>query len=134
MTISEGQRRRLSLRAHHRCEYCLLHQEHGVKKHEPDHIIPRKHGGQDVDDNLAWACFLCNRYKGSEVGAYDTETGQLVPLFNPRKQVWREHFSIEAGKFVAHTEIGRVTILVLQLNRPARIRIRKELMKKGVYP
>jgi len=129
MAISDAQRRRVSQRANGRCEYCLLHQEHSVKKHEPDHIIPRKHGGPDSDDNLAWSCFLCNRSKGSEVAAYDTETGQLVPLFNPQKQIWQEHFSMKMGEIIAHTAVGRVTILVLQLNRPRRVEARRLLMQ-----
>lgn len=132
MAISEVQRRRVSRRAHGRCEYCLLYEEHSVKKHEPDHIIPRKHGGLDLDDNLAWACFLCNRSKGSEVAAYDSETGQLVPLFNPRKQVWAEHFSMQLGEIIAHTAVGRVTILVLQLNQPRRVETRRILIESGL--
>ncbi len=71
-----------------------------------------------VHARLAWACFQCNRYKGSEVGAYDAITGQLVPLLNPRKQNWHDHFSLESGEIVASTDVGRVSILILQLNRP----------------
>ncbi|MCA9950233.1 MAG: HNH endonuclease [Anaerolineales bacterium] len=134
MPISIAQRQHIATRANFRCEYCLLSQEHSIKKHEPDHIIPRKHGGEDVDDNLAWSCFHCNRYKGSEVGAYDIETGQLMPLFNPRKQNWYEHFVIESGKILARTSIGRVTILILQLNRPNRIEVRKILQQTKQYP
>jgi 5-methylcytosine-specific restriction endonuclease McrA len=134
MAISNAQRQRVSQRANGRCEYCLLNQVHTIKRHEPDHIIPRKHGGRDFDDNLAWACFLCNRYKASEVGAYDTETGQLIPLFNPRKDTWSEHFSIEMGEIIAHSAVGRVTILVPQLNRPRRIEARRLLMQERLYP
>lgn len=134
MTVSNQQRRRVAQRALRRCEYCRLHEDHAVKKHEVDHIIPRKHGGQESDDNLAWACFLCNRYKGSEVGAYDPETSQLVPLFNPRKQRWQDHFAVEAGEIIALTDVGRVTILILQLNRPGRVKARNVLMQHGVYP
>lgn len=134
MAVSKAQRELIARRANHRCEYCLLHQEHSVKRHEPDHIIPIKHGGKDLEGNLAWACFHCNRYKGSEVGAFDSETGQLIPLFNPRQDVWEDHFSIDVGWIVPHTAVARVTILVLQLNRPDRIQIRKLLMQAGLYP
>ena len=134
MTLTDSQRQRISERGNGRCEYCLLHQDHSIKIHEVDHIIPKKHDGKDLDDNLAWACFHCNRYKGSDVGAYDTETGQLTPLFNPRTQIWHEHFSLDNGTMTALTTIGRVTIQVLQLNRPARIQTRILLAEAGLYP
>ncbi len=134
MIISSRQRQQLSQRARQRCEYCLLHEDHSIKKHEPDHIIPQKHGGKDSNDNLAWACFQCNRFKGSEVAAFDQETGELTPLFNPRRQSWQDHFAIEAGLILPQTPIGRVTILVLQLNRPGRVKVRAKLTEVGLYP
>ncbi len=131
MPISIRQRQQLSKRADHKCEYCLLHEDHSVKKHEVDHIIPRKHGGKDRIDNLAWACFLCNRFKGSEVVAFDQETGELTPLFNPRQHQWQDHFSFESGLIKPQSKIGRVTVLVLQLNRPGRVQIRIKLREAG---
>jgi hypothetical protein len=134
MAVSPAQRLRIAQRAGYRCEYCRLHQDHAVKQHEPDHITPRKHGGGDEDDNLAWACFHCNRYKGSEVGAFDSETGQLVPLFNPRRQTWSDHFSLDGATIQPLSPVGRVTILVLQLNLPARLEVRELLQQVGLYP
>lgn len=134
MPISATQRQRVATRAQYRCEYCRLHQEYSIKHHQCDHIIPRKHGGNDSDDNLAWACFLCNGSKSSEVAAYDLETGQLIPLFNPRVHDWHQHFFLEDGLIVARTAIGRVTILVLQLNRPDKVEARKILFENGLYP
>lgn len=125
---------RVARRAGFLCEYCLLHEDHAVKRHEPDHIIPRKHGGRDDDDNLAWACFHCNRHKGSEVGALDIETGQLVPLFNPRRHSWADHFALDGGEIEPLTDTGRVTVLVLQLNRPNRVDMRAVLKEAGLYP
>lgn len=134
MTISRGQRERVAARAGFRCEYCLLHQDHAVKKHEPDHVIPKKHGGQDTDENLVWACFQCNRHKGSEVGAVDVESGQLVRLFNPRQQNWADHFVLEGVKIVPLTGTGRVTELVLQFNRPEQLTMREVLIRAALYP
>lgn len=134
MPISTAQRQRISRRAGRRCEYCLLREKQAVKKHEPDHIVPLKHGGLDDDSNLAWACFQCNRYKGSEVGAFDPQTGELVALFNPRSQRWEEHFAVREGEIIALSSAGRVTILVLQLNRPTRVAVRRLLMQAGLYP
>lgn len=134
MAVSTSQRLRIAERAGYRCEYCRLHQDHAVKRHEPDHIMPRKHGGGESDDNLAWACFHCNRFKGSEVGAVDSETGQLVPLFNPRRQTWSDHFTLNGASIEPLTAVGRVTALVLQLNRPARVETRDLLRQVGLYP
>ena len=73
-------RRLVFERAAGRCEYCLLPQAVVVYRHEPDHIIPRQHGGQTEADNLALACTRCNRYKGPNVGSFDPQTGALVPF------------------------------------------------------
>ena len=134
MPISQQQRQNIARRANYRCEYCLLHQEQSIKSHQADHVIPQKHGGSDLDHNMAWACFLCNAAKGSEVAAYDPVTAELVPIFNPRIHLWNDHFSIANGTILAHTAIGRVTILVLQLNRPDRVAVRKLLSDNGLYP
>ncbi|MEZ4594573.1 MAG: HNH endonuclease signature motif containing protein [Chloroflexota bacterium] len=134
MTLSQDVREKLSERAQKRCEYCLLSEAASIKRHEPDHIIPKKHGGEDKLENLAWACFQCNRYKGSEVAAFDAETGELTPLFNPRQHKWHDHFAYESGEIIPRSRIGRVTILVLQLNRPGRIAVRAKLAKSGHYP
>lgn len=134
MALSRPLRQFVANRANGRCEYCRLHQDYSVKKHEVDHIIPKKHGGSNARENLAWTCFHCNRYKGSEVGAFDRQTGQLVPLFNPRTQTWDDHFLLDAGRIIPRTDVGRVTVLVLQLNRPARIQLRKLLAETRFYP
>lgn len=90
-------RRLVYERAGGRCEYCLLPQSAALHKHEPDHIIPRQHGGESNADNLALACFRCNRHKGPNLGSLDPNTGELVGFFNPRRHRWEEHFHIEAG-------------------------------------
>ncbi|HEX7774563.1 MAG TPA: HNH endonuclease signature motif containing protein, partial [Pyrinomonadaceae bacterium] len=54
-----------------------------VPPHEPDHLIALKHGGQTTFENLALACFVCNRFKGSDIASIDAVTGELVGLFNP---------------------------------------------------
>ena len=77
-------RRRVQQRAAGRCEYCLLSEEDAFFSHEPDHIIAKKHGGTTSYANLAWACFDCNRFKGSDIASKDLLTGQLVSLFDPR--------------------------------------------------
>jgi hypothetical protein len=134
MALSAALRELVALRAKQRCEYCLLHQRHSVKSHHGDHIIPRKHGGSDELDNLAWSCFLCNSAKGSEVAAYDPLTGQLVAIYNPRTDLWAEHFQIDEGTIMGITPIGRVTVMVLQLNRSDRVEVRRLLGEAELYP
>ena len=134
MPLSDELREVIAKRADYRCEYCLLHQAHSVKTHHADHIIPRKHGGSDELANLAWSCFLCNSAKGSEVGAYDPLTGQLVPVYNPRTDVWNDPFRLNDGNIIGTTPVGRVTEMVLLLNRKERVEARRLLMEIDLYP
>jgi 5-methylcytosine-specific restriction endonuclease McrA len=60
--LSERTRQDVASRAAFRCEYCGLPQAYALHAHEPDHIVPRQHGGEDGTQNLAWACLRCNRY------------------------------------------------------------------------
>jgi HNH endonuclease len=54
-------RARVLRRAGNRCEYCLLRQEQlPFSTFHIEHIIPRKHGGDDEPANLALACDRCN--------------------------------------------------------------------------
>lgn len=48
-----------------RCEYCLIREDDASFAHEVDHIVSLKHGGETEGFNLAYACFICNRFKGS---------------------------------------------------------------------
>jgi len=80
-------RRLVAERAEGRCEYCRMPQLVSAFGHEPDHIIPIQHGGRTEVENLALACFRCNRHKGPNVGSFDPETGALVRFFNPRPAI-----------------------------------------------
>ena len=133
-TIPSTLRRLVFARAEGRCEYCLLPQAAVVYRHEPDHIIPRQHGGKTTADNLALACTRCNRYKGPNVGSFDPETGNLVPFFNPRTQTWTDHFRLDGPVICPLTPEGRVTVKILRLNDPLRIEEREALIEIGLYP
>jgi len=101
-----------------------------------DHVIPLKKGGMDTFDNLALACFHCNRRKSDKLTALDPQTGEEVPLFNPRKQVWNEHFiwSEDELFIIGLTPVGRATIEALQLNRERAINIRAADIAVGRHP
>jgi len=132
-TVSESLRRFVTARAEARCEYCLLPQAAALHTHEPDHIIPRQHGGSTDAGNLALACFRCNRYKGPNPGSLDPLTGERVRFYNPREQRWTEHFRLEDGVIEPLTPQGRVTAIILRLNDDARVTERRALIAAGLY-
>lgn len=132
-SVSGSLRRLVIERANERCEYCLLPQSASLHKHEPDHIIPRQHGGSTSFENLALACFRCNRHKGPNLGSLDPDTGELVGLYNPRRHRWADHFRIEDGVIQPLTPEARVTVIVLRLNRDERVAERRRLITAGLY-
>lgn len=67
-------RRQVIERAGNRCEYCLLPAEVAFFPHEVDHVIAEKHEGATDIDNLALACWRCNRHKGSDLTSFDPQT------------------------------------------------------------
>ena len=121
-------------RAGGRCEYCLVHEEDVLFPHEPDHITAGQHGGRTMVENLALACFHCNRYKGPNLSSIDTGTGKLVPLFNPRMDRWLEHFRVEGARIIPLSAAGRATAALLRLNDAERLRLRESLRLAGRFP
>lgn len=122
--VSEALRRRVVERAAHACEYCLLPDTLSFYPHEVDHVIALKHQGKTQADNLAYACWRCNRFKGSDLGSFDPETGDFCFLFNPRQQLWAEHFTLTAGQMLGQSPEGRTTALLLKMNTSDRIQER----------
>lgn len=118
-------RRLVRARAADRCEYCGLRQnESPLVPLQIEHVIPKKHGGDDGLENLALACIDCNLHKGTNIAGLDPSTGGLTPLFNPRLQNWDEHFLWIGLEIHGVTAIGRVTVNVLDLNGFERIELR----------
>jgi hypothetical protein len=115
-------------RAIGRCEYCLLHQTDAGFPHQIDHILSRKHGGSSHPDNLAFACYLCNRYKGSDIASVHPDTHELVRLFHPRRDRWTEHFQITGSVIEPRTTIGAATAHLLRFNAPERV-IERQLLQ-----
>ncbi len=127
-------RRQVVDRARNCCEYCLLAQDLAASSHQVDHVIAEKHGGQTTLDNLALSCTVCNRRKGSDIGSVDPETGDLLPLFNPRTQQWSDNFMLDGAHIVGLTNVGRTTVAFLQLNAVERLMERDALIRTGRYP
>lgn len=132
MTYVSSQLREFVLqRAGGRCEYCLYPQNAALFRFEMEHVISEKHGGRTEADNLALACPYCNRAKGSDIASIDSVTGELTPLFNPRTQLWNEHFVLEGSDIVPLTPVGRVTVAILHMNDPERTLERERLIQSG---
>lgn len=125
-------RRLVSERSHDCCEYCLIPESSTFAPHWIDHVIAEKHGGRTVAENLANSCSQCNQRKGSDLSSIDPESGQIVPLFNPRKERWSVHFKLEGGSILPLTATGRATTKLLHLNSPDRIEERLELVAVGL--
>lgn len=126
--ISPALRRQVEQRANDRCEYCLLPADITFFPHEVDHVIAVKHGGATNSDNLAFACWRCNRYKGTDLGSFDPQTRAFSFLFNPRTEKWDKHFLIEDCRITGLTPEGRTTVRLLQLNNDERIAERQRLL------
>ena len=130
--VSAQLRELIQRRAHNCCEYCLFPQRAALHRHEPDHIIPRQHGGSNESENLALACLRCNRFKGPNVGSFDPQTGLLTAFFHPRMQNWSDHFRFDNGIIQPLTAEGRVTVAILRINDPERIIERQQLHRAGL--
>ena len=116
------------------CEYCRMPQQYDALTFQIDHIIARKHHGTDELENLALACFACNNHKGPNIAGIDPETGEIVRLFHPRQDNWRDHFEWHEAILVGRTAAGRATIDVLAVNLSYRARLRQMLILEGVFP
>lgn len=101
-----------------------------------DHIQPRSKGGATSFENLCLACRTCNEYKSDSTEAKDPLTGEIVLLFNPRTQQWREHFnwSLDATKVEGLTAIGRATVTTLRMNNPVIVAARYRWAISGWHP
>ena len=129
-TLPLGLRHAVADRAHYCCEYCGIPEDALLVPHEPDHIISEQHGGATVLENLAYACFRCNRYKGPNIATRDPQAGGLIPLFSPRIDRWDVHFQLDGAKIVPLTPVGRGTALLLRFNDEQRLLLRAELLRQ----
>jgi hypothetical protein len=132
--ISPALHAEVVLRAGNRCEYCRLSQLDQEAAFHIDHVVPRAAGGPTVADNLALACVSCSLRKWAKQTASDPDSGEEVPLFSPRTQVWAEHFRWEGVRVIPLTSTGRATVAALAMNRPMIVAIRQEEAAHGRHP
>jgi len=119
-------------RARNRCEYCRIPSEASLLPFQIDHIIAEKHGGLTTPENTALSCERCNSHKGPNIAGFLDD--RHVPLFNPRTDVWDDHFEWRGGELLGKTDVGRVTVDVLAINLPYRVLLRETLIEEGVFP
>jgi 5-methylcytosine-specific restriction endonuclease McrA len=118
MAINEALRQRVRERGNFVCEYCHSPERLSANRFTIDHWMSVSLGGSDDWDNLALACRRCNERKSNALEAIDPETNVSVPIFNPRQQIWNEHFRwMNAGAVIQGiSAIGRATCVRLDLN------------------
>lgn len=134
--ISPEIQRLVRQRANRLCEYCHTSEQWQYVRFTVDHVIPLAQGSSDDLDNLALACFHCNRKKADKLTALDPDSGEEVPLFNSRRDVWSEHFiwSSDGLFIVGLTPTGRASVDALELNRERVINIRAADRTVGRHP
>jgi hypothetical protein len=133
-TIPASLRRFVTQGADNRCEYCGISQIGQVATFHIDHIIPVVAGGETSAENLALACVSCSLRKGARQKLEDSQTGEMTSIFNPRQQIWKEHFSWNGVEIFGLTVTGRATIEALDLNRATMLAIRAEEDLLGRHP
>ena len=133
-SVPTALRQLVAQRARRLCEYCLIHEDDTFFGCEVEHIISQKHAGTTTEQNLAYACAICNRHKGSDIASLTLAGGQLCRLFNPRTDRWAEHFALEGATIKSLTEVGDVTSRLLQFNHADQVLEREALAVVGRFP
>lgn len=115
------------------CEYCQTSELNSGQTMQIDHIRP---DGDDSPDNLCLACWNCNNHKRQATLHIDPVTNDQVPLYHPREQLWKAHFSWVRGGIEIHglTSIGRATVERLKMNRPSIVIARQRWVEAGYHP
>jgi HNH endonuclease len=132
--ISKKLHKLIVTRANNRCEYCRYPFNDGWSVFHIEHIISLKHGGLTVENNLAFACLVCNMHKGSDIATILQPDTEVVRLFHPRKDNWTEHFEIaQTGEIVPKTNVGEATIKLLCMNSHDSIDERRILIQKKLW-
>jgi hypothetical protein len=116
-------------------EYCRVPQAYNPTVPFPiDHIVARKHGGRTRLRKLALSCLHDNAHKEPNIAGIDPLTRKPTELFNPRRHKWERHFYRDGPYLIGRTAIGRTTIVVLAMNDPDVIRVRRSLIEEGLFP
>lgn len=134
--ISQNLREKIIESAKDRCGYCQTPQNLVPIPFEIEHIMPRAAGGTDDEENLWLACGVCNSFKHAKTYAVDPQTNSKVGLFNPRRQIWSEHFEFinDGAEIAGKTACGRATVSALKINHERAVNMRKLWVSVGWFP
>lgn len=126
----------VAARAENRCEYCHAPQSACGYQFHLEHVAPKSKQGPDDSTNRALSCASCNLAKLDRTRAPDPQTGKTEALFNPRTQVWEEHFqwSDDTVTIEGLTPIGRATVAALNMNSEIRRQARLVWIHAGLLP
>jgi len=135
-SLPRALRREVVRRAKGFCEYCRSSSEFSNSPFDVEHIVPISLNGKTESPNLALSCHGCNLYKSNQTEGFDTVGKQMSRLFNPRKDIWSEHFGwAKSFTFIVGlTPVGRATVEALKLNRKGLVNQRKILYLFGEHP
>ncbi|MBE9215641.1 HNH endonuclease [Plectonema cf. radiosum LEGE 06105] len=131
--ISETLKNQITNNDKKRCCYCLTTEVNSGIPMTYDHIKPLSKGGKTNFENVCLACRSCNEFKSNSTEAVDPLRGEIAPIFNPRIQIWLDHFtwSPDSTKVEGLTAIGRATIVTLRMNNPVIIVARRRWTLSG---
>jgi HNH endonuclease len=134
--MNKNTRKIVKIRAEYLCEYCLCPEYFSPDPFEVEHITASSKGGKDDLLNLALACSGCNGYKSDFMEAIDPASGVIVRLYNPRKDIWAEHFcwNEDYTLILGVSPVGRATATKLRLNRQGVVNLRIILRQVGEFP
>lgn len=134
--IPEKLKEKVRQTAKYRCGFCLFLQKYLPNMLRIDHLQPLSKGGTNDEENLWLLCETCNRAKSDKTEGFDAETNTTVPIFNPRRQNWHEHFewSENYTRIIGKTPTGRITVIELNLNKERLVAVRRERVSAGWHP
>lgn len=134
--ISAKLRRQLVEADDHCCAYCQTSAANTGQPVTVDHVLPASQGGETEFENLCLACRQCNEFKGANTFGVDPLTGEQTSLFHPRRDKWLEHFLWDGSgsRLIGVTDVGRATIVMLNMNNEVIVRSRLRWVSVGWHP
>jgi hypothetical protein len=136
MKANAALKEKVRSRANGCCEYCFSQFKYSPDPFSVEHIIPVSKGGSDEMDNLAYSCQGCNNKKYNHIQFKDLITGAFANLYNPRLDVWEEHFrwNEDFSLILGISPTGRATVSLLDLNREGVTNLRALLYLIAQHP
>jgi len=142
MPFSDEIKQAIRARANYLCEYYHSPERLSANRFTTDRVVPKSLNGSDDINNLALACRRCNERHYNFIVGVDPITQEIVPIFNPRQQKWKENFIwLDKGIVIKGvTPIGRATCIRLDLSdmrypeNDSICATRRFWLKTGLHP